>query len=91
MNNTITLNHAQKIALLEAVQNGVLDLSIFDKQSSNELTPEAIERELLRLEMIDGLREKAALLLKLADKEITEDEYIAIRLGGCNQPKTTQH
>lgn len=79
MSKEITLNHAQKVAMLEAIQSGILDLSIFD-QPDEEMTIYEIESEIVRLEKIHNPRELALLTLEWCDGKISDDEYIKKRL-----------
>lgn len=81
----IKLTHQQKIALLEAVQCGMLDTSIFDvSEKENGTTKiEDIEREIIRLELNDYqgiLLPLAELLRQYAMQEITREEYITKRI-----------
>ena len=51
----IKLTHKAKIALLEAINSGYLDTSIFDDETSaQEQTIEDIEREIVRIEKFEG-------------------------------------
>lgn len=79
MMNEIQLNHKQKIALLEAVQSGTLDLSMFDRPDE-EMTRREIETEIVRLERLGNPRALALLTLEWCDGKLTDEEYITKRL-----------
>lgn len=79
MMNEIQLNYKQKIALLEAVQSGTLDLSIFDRPDE-EMTRREIETEIVRLERLGNPRALALLTLEWCDGKLTDEEYITKRL-----------
>ncbi len=77
----IKLTHKQKIALLEAVQCGTLDTSIFEKSERDKTSIDDIEREIIRLEMFDGnILERAELMRQYGKHEITQEEYITKRI-----------
>lgn len=80
----IKLTHKTKIALLEAINSGYLDTSIFDhKTSEQEMTIEDIEREIVRIEKFEGnsyLLALSDLMRRFASNEITEEVYISERI-----------
>lgn len=81
MSNEIKLTHKQKIALLEAVQSGTIDLSIFENDRPDEsMTRREIESEIVRLERLGNPRAMALLTLEWCDGKLTDDEYITKRL-----------
>lgn len=81
---TIKLTHKAKIALLEAINSGYLDTSIFDdKTSAQEQTIEDIEREIVRIEKFEGnsyLLALSDLMKRFASNEITDEVYISERI-----------
>lgn len=81
---TIKLTHKAKIALLEAINSGFLDTSIFDDETSAQAqTIEDIEREIVRLEKAEGgcyLLALSDLMRRFASNEITEEVYISERI-----------
>ena len=81
---TIKLTHKAKIALLEAINSGYLDTSIFDDETSaQEQTIEDIEREIVRLEKFEGnsyLLALSDLMKRFASNEITDEVYISERI-----------
>lgn len=81
----IELTRELKVTLLEAVKNGILDLSIFDKeQKEQKQTIEDIECEIVRLEMLEPkayLLALSDLMSKYAKGEITIDEYTKQRIN----------
>lgn len=80
----IKLTHKTKISLLEAINSGYIDTSIFDnKTSEQEITIEDIEREIVRLEKAEGgqyLLALSDLMRRFASNEITEEVYISERI-----------
>ena len=80
----IKLTHKTKIALLEAINSGYIDTSIFDNETSEqEITIEDIEREIVRLEKAEGRQYLLALsdlMRRFASNEITEEVYISERI-----------
>lgn len=80
----IKLTRKMKVTLLEAVQRGTLDTAIFDDERPEQAQSiEDIERELVRLEMLDGksyLLALSDLTRRFASDEITNDEYLAERI-----------
>ena len=70
--------------LLEAVKNGTLDLSIFDKAREEQAQNiEEIEYEIVRLEMLEPkayLLELSDLMRQYANGEITASEYTKQRI-----------
>ena len=85
----IELSHRQKIALLEAVQKGVLDTSIYEKQDKEPQCIEDIEREIIRLEILElsnkGLLELSELMRDYSTGKITLEEYITKRIELINK------
>lgn len=81
---TIKLTHKAKIALLEAINSGYLDTSIFDDETSaQEQTIEDIEREIVRIEKFEGnsyLLALSDLMKRFASNEITDEVYISERI-----------
>lgn len=81
---TIKLTHKAKIALLEAINSGYLDTSIFDDEASaQEQTIEDIEREIVRIEKFEGnsyLLALSDLMKRFASNEITDEVYISERI-----------
>lgn len=81
---TIKLTHKAKIALLEAINSGFLDTSIFDDETSAQAqTIEDIEREIVRIEKFEGnsyLLALSDLMRRFASNEITEEVYISERI-----------
>lgn len=80
MINEIQLTREHKIALLEAIQRGTLDLSIFDRKTDDAMTLREIETEIVRIERGGNPRALALLTLEWCDGKITTDEYITKRL-----------
>lgn len=80
----IKLTHKTKIALLEAINSGYLDTSIFDDETSaQEMTIEDIEREIVRIEKFEGnsyLLALSDLMKRFASNEITDEVYISERI-----------
>lgn len=80
----IKLTHKAKIALLEAINSGYLDTSIFDDETSaQEQTIEDIEREIVRIEKFEGnsyLLALSDLMKRFASNEITDEVYISERI-----------
>lgn len=77
----IKLTHQQKILLLEAVQCGWLDTSVFEKSEDERMNVEDLEREIIRLEAFDGrMLERSELMRKYALGEIGFEEYLRQRL-----------
>ena len=80
----IKLTHKTKIALLEAINSGYLDTSIFDDETSEqEMTIEDIEREIVRIEKFEGnsyLLALSDLMKRFASNEITDEVYISERI-----------
>ena len=79
----IKLTHAQKVALLEAVQSGELDTGVLNIRGKDQKTPREIEAEILRLDMLDGaavLRRRGELMQRYGRGEITKEDYIAAQL-----------
>lgn len=81
----IELTRKLKIALLESVKSGTLDLSIFDEAKAEQMPDiETIERETVRLEKLYGNEYLLALsdLMRLyATNQISESEYIKQRIN----------
>lgn len=81
---TIKLTHKAKIALLEAINSGFLDTSIFDDETSAQAqTIEDIEMEIVRIEKFEGnsyLLALSDLMRRFASNEITEEVYISERI-----------
>lgn len=81
----IELTRELKVTLLEAVKSGSLDLSIFDKkQVEQEQSIEDIEREIVRLEMLeskDYLLALSDLMRRYATNELTKEEYLKQRIN----------
>ncbi len=80
MKNEVKLTHALKIALLEAIQRGTLDLSIFDKQTDEAATKEAVTAEIIRLEKCGNPKLWARLMDEWANGKLTDEEYLQERL-----------
>lgn len=80
MKNEIKLTHALKIALLEAIQRGSLDLSIFGRKTEKEPTQEEITAEIIRLEKFFKPEIHAALMADWANGKLTDEEYLQERL-----------
>lgn len=80
----IELTRDLKVTLLEAVKNGTLDLSIFDKAREEQAQSiEEIEHEIVRLEMLDPkayLLALSDLMRQYANGEITASEYTKQRI-----------
>ena len=80
----IKLTHKAKIALLEAINSGYLETSIFDDETSaQEQTIEDIEREIVRIEKFEGnsyLLALSDLMKRFASNEITDEVYISERI-----------
>ena len=80
----IELTRDLKVTLLEAVKNGTLDLSIFDKAREEQAQSiEEIEHEIVRLEMLDPkayLLALSDLMRQYANGEITACEYTKQRI-----------
>lgn len=80
----IELTRDLKVTLLEAVKNGTLDLSIFDKvKEEQEQSMEEIEHEIVRLEMLEPkeyLLELSDLMRQYANGEMTASEYTKQRI-----------
>lgn len=84
----VRLTHELKIKLLEAIQSGTLDLSIFNNCEKEFKSDEEIFRELQRLERFEyddeEFRERAEIIRRCADGEITRTQYdeemVAFRL-----------
>ena len=80
----IELTRDLKVTLLEAVKNGTLDLSIFDKAREEQAQSiEEIEYEIVRLEMLDpkaSLLALSDLMRQYANGEITASEYTKQRI-----------
>ena len=80
----IKFTHKAKIALLEAINSGYLDTSIFDDETSaQEQTIEDIEREIVRIEKFEGnsyLLALSDLMKRFASNEITDEVYISERI-----------
>lgn len=80
MKNEVKLTHVLKIALLEAIQRGTLDLSIFEKQTDTEATKKEITAEIIRLEKYGNPKLLARLMDEWADGKLTDEEYLQERL-----------
>lgn len=84
----IELTRDLKVTLLEAVKSGSLDLSIFDKEREEQAQGiEEIEREIVRLEMLEPkayLLALSDLMKRYAKGEITADEYARQRITLIN-------
>ena len=76
----IELNHKQKIALLEAVQCGRLDLGIFDALGKEAQTERDIIAEIVRIEKMSNPGKLADLMKQWANGNLTDAEYIEQRL-----------
>lgn len=76
----IELTHSQKIALLEAIKRGSLDLGIFGNLNDEPETDEEIIKELVRLEKLGNPRKHVELMTKWINGDLTDNEYIAERL-----------
>lgn len=90
----IKLTHAQKVALLEAVQSGELDTELFDTRKQERKTPQEIEAEILRLDILDGadiLCRRGELMQQYGRGEITKEEYIAAQLALFDKTTTHNH
>lgn len=85
----IELARSQKIALLEAVQKGVLDTSTFERRDNEPQCIEDIEREIIRLEILElsnnGLLELSELMRDYSTGKITLEEYITQRIELINK------
>ena len=80
MKNEVKLTHALKIALLEAIQRGTLNLSIFDKPTDTEASKEEITAEIIRLEKYGNPKLWARLMDEWANGKLTDEEYLQERL-----------
>lgn len=90
----IKLTHAQKVALLEAVQSGELDTDVLDIKGRDRKTPREIEEEILRLDMLYGadiFRKRGELMQLYGRGDITKAEYIAAHLALFNDTTTTKN
>ncbi len=80
----IELTRTLKVALLEAVKTGTLDMAIFDDERPEQAQSiEDIEREIVRLEMFQDkayLLELSELMRAYASNEITKDAYLTERI-----------
>ena len=80
----IELTRTLKVALLEAVKTGTLDMAIFDDERPEQAQSiEDIEREIVRLEMMQEkpyLLALSKLMRAYASDEITKDAYLAERI-----------
>ena len=85
----IELSHRQKIALLEAVQSGTLDTSIYERQDNEPQNIEDIEREIIRLEILElsnsGLLALSELMRDYATGKLSREEYITKRIELINK------
>ncbi|MBE6247540.1 MAG: hypothetical protein E7110_09145 [Bacteroidales bacterium] len=85
----IELSHRQKIALLEAVQSGTLDTSIYERQDNEPQNIEDIEREIIRLEILElsnsGLLALSELMRDYARGKLPREEYITKRIELINK------
>lgn len=81
MNNAIIqLDRKLKIALLEAVERGTLDLSIFECKHE-DMNQRDVMREIVRLEKNENPVELARLITEWATGQIDDEEYITKRLA----------
>lgn len=90
----IKLTHAQKVALLEAVQSGELNTDVFDTKGRDRKTPQEIEEEILHLDMLDGadiLCRRGELMQRYGRGEITKEAYIAAHLALFDDTTTTKN
>ena len=75
----IELTRDLKVTLLEAVKNGTLDLSIFDKAREEQAQSiEETQHDIVRLAMLDpkaSLLALSDLMRQYANGEITASEY----------------
>lgn len=78
--NEVKLTYALKIHLLEAIQRGTLDLSIFDKPTDGAATTEEITAEIIRLEKYGNPKLLARLMDEWADGKLTDEEYLQERV-----------
>lgn len=85
----IELSKRQKIALLEAVQSGTLDTSIYERQDNEPQNIEDIEREIIRLEILElsnsGLLALSELMRDYATGKLPLEEYITKRIELINK------
>ena len=85
----IELSHRQKIALLEAVQSGTLDTSIYERQDNEPQNIEDIEQEIIRLEILElsnsGLLALSELMRDYATGKLSREEYITKRIELINK------
>lgn len=85
----IELSHRQKIALLEAVQSGTLDTSIYERQDNEPQSIEDIERKIIQLEILElsnsGLLALSELMRDYATGKLSREEYITKRIELINK------
>lgn len=84
---TIDLTREQKVHLLEAVQTGTLDLSLFDTKK-NSTSLEDVAAEIIRVEKLEtkeNLIKRAELMIRFAKDEITANEWIAALIDLWNK------
>ena len=84
----IELTRNMKVALLEAVKTGILNMAIFDNEMPEQAQSiEDIEKEIVRIETLEPkayLLALSELMRAYASEEITKDAYLAKRIELMN-------